>query len=131
MAQKLDGQSIGNKNLKVRDVIGGSCSKKTYSTMALPQNTQKTAEDALPRENADVPASLNGTGDGDTNEGDANEGNTTVDDFTSSGRTARDVVTPLAHMPYADQLEHKKNSIMQILKKLVSIASFLFCLTLL
>ncbi|XP_048323959.1 zinc finger CCCH domain-containing protein 24 [Ziziphus jujuba] len=116
--EKLDGQSIGNKNLKVRDVIGGSCSKKTYSTMALPQNTQKTAEDALPRENADVPASLNGTGDGDTNEGDANEGNTTVDDFTSSGRTARDVVTPLAHMPYADQLEHKKNSIMQILKKL-------------
>ncbi|GER57710.1 zinc finger (CCCH-type) family protein [Striga asiatica] len=37
------------------------------------------------------------------------------------GRSARDVVTPLAHMSYADQLEHKKNSLAQILRRLVSI----------
>lgn len=36
-----------------------------------------------------------------------------------SGRSARDAVTPLAHMSYADQLEQKKTSIMQTLKKLV------------
>nr|XP_043636061.1 zinc finger CCCH domain-containing protein 24 [Erigeron canadensis] len=35
-----------------------------------------------------------------------------------SGRSARDAVTPLAHMSYEDQLEQKKKSIMQILKKL-------------
>ncbi|CAA0811991.1 Zinc finger CCCH domain-containing protein 24 [Striga hermonthica] len=34
------------------------------------------------------------------------------------GRSARDVVTPLAHMSYADQLEHKKNSLAQILRRL-------------
>ncbi|KAK6163311.1 hypothetical protein DH2020_000175 [Rehmannia glutinosa] len=34
------------------------------------------------------------------------------------GRSARDAVTPLAHMSYSDQLEHKKNSLAQILKKL-------------
>uniref|UniRef100_A0ACD5WN32 Uncharacterized protein n=1 Tax=Avena sativa TaxID=4498 RepID=A0ACD5WN32_AVESA len=33
-------------------------------------------------------------------------------------RTVRDAVTPLAHMTYKDQLEHKKNSVAQLLKKL-------------
>jgi tRNA (uracil-5-)-methyltransferase len=37
---------------------------------------------------------------------------------SESSRSARDVVTPLAHMSYADQLEHKKNSLAQTLKKL-------------
>lgn len=131
VAQELDGKSIGNKTLKVQDVIAGSYFKKTYSAMDLPQNTQKTVEDALLGQNADVTVSSNGTEDGDANEGDANEGNTALNDLASSGRTARDVVTPLAHMPYADQLERKRNSIMQILKKLVSIASFLSCFTIL
>uniref|UniRef100_A0A0A9GCP7 C3H1-type domain-containing protein n=1 Tax=Arundo donax TaxID=35708 RepID=A0A0A9GCP7_ARUDO len=36
----------------------------------------------------------------------------------SSKRSARDAVTPLAHMPYNDQLEHKKHSMAQILKRL-------------
>ncbi|XP_071711878.1 zinc finger CCCH domain-containing protein 24 [Rutidosis leptorrhynchoides] len=35
-----------------------------------------------------------------------------------SGRSARDAVTPLAHMSYEDQLEQKKKNITQILKKL-------------
>jgi tRNA (uracil-5-)-methyltransferase len=37
----------------------------------------------------------------------------------ASIRTVRDAVTPLAHMTYKDQLEHKKNSVAQLLKKLV------------
>ncbi|XP_066345058.1 zinc finger CCCH domain-containing protein 24-like [Miscanthus floridulus] len=37
---------------------------------------------------------------------------------SSSKRSARDAVTPLAHMTYIDQLEHKKQSMAQILKKL-------------
>ena len=37
----------------------------------------------------------------------------------ASKRTVRDAVTPLAHMTYSDQLEHKKKSVAQLLKKLV------------
>ncbi|VAH40638.1 unnamed protein product [Triticum turgidum subsp. durum] len=36
----------------------------------------------------------------------------------ASKRTVRDAVTPLAHMTYSDQLEHKKSSVAQLLKKL-------------
>uniref|UniRef100_N1R476 Zinc finger CCCH domain-containing protein 24 n=1 Tax=Aegilops tauschii TaxID=37682 RepID=N1R476_AEGTA len=36
----------------------------------------------------------------------------------ASKRTVRDAVTPLAHMAYSDQLEHKKSSVAQLLKKL-------------
>ncbi|KAL6885546.1 hypothetical protein ACP4OV_010325 [Aristida adscensionis] len=36
----------------------------------------------------------------------------------ASKKNARDAVTPLAHMPYSDQLEHKKHSMAQILKRL-------------
>ncbi|GFZ17912.1 zinc finger (CCCH-type) family protein [Actinidia rufa] len=37
----------------------------------------------------------------------------------SKARSARDVVTPLAYMPYIDQLERKINNLMQTLKRLV------------
>lgn len=37
----------------------------------------------------------------------------------ASKRTVRDAVTPLAHMTYSDQLEHKEKSVAQLLKKLV------------
>uniref|UniRef100_A0A0E0D9W8 C3H1-type domain-containing protein n=1 Tax=Oryza meridionalis TaxID=40149 RepID=A0A0E0D9W8_9ORYZ len=36
----------------------------------------------------------------------------------SNKKSVRDAVTPLAHMSYNDQLEHKKNSVAQILKRL-------------
>ncbi|XP_028808026.1 zinc finger CCCH domain-containing protein 24 [Neltuma alba] len=41
-----------------------------------------------------------------------------VGDSMSKTRSLRDVVTPLAHMAYADQLEHKKGNLTQILKRL-------------
>lgn len=41
-------------------------------------------------------------------------------DSVMKARSARDVATPLAHLNYCDQLEQKKNSLMQTLKKLVS-----------
>ncbi|KAM7257234.1 hypothetical protein ACFE04_012975 [Oxalis oulophora] len=42
------------------------------------------------------------------------------DDSTPNGgvKTVCDAVTPLAHLPYSEQLEHKQNSLKQILKKL-------------
>lgn len=50
----------------------------------------------------------------------ANGANLVVGDSMPKARSLRDVVTPLAHMAYVDQLEHKKGSLTQILKKLVS-----------
>lgn len=88
----LDGISIGNNNIKVADVLPRSFEKKTKSAMGLP----------LVGENAEDSMVANGVEDGDG----------------TQGRSARTVVTPLAHMPYADQLEHKKNSLMKILKRL-------------
>lgn len=80
-------------------------------------------------ENSEVSKSSNGIEDGDS-----------IDDDTSTpgssilkGRSARDVVTPLAHMSYVDQLDHKKNSLAQTLKKLVRILfplPFLFLISL-
>lgn len=43
-----------------------------------------------------------------------------ADGVSQKTRSARDVATPLADMTYFDQLEQKKNSLMKILKKLVS-----------
>lgn len=117
MQQELKGKYIGNKNLKVADVIPRSFEKKTRSAVALPIKDQQTGEPALDGENAGVSISSNGFEDSDTNNDDKNC--STVDGSVSRARSARDVVTPLAHMSYGDQLEHKKNSLMQILKRLV------------
>ena len=43
-----------------------------------------------------------------------------VKSSAAKGKSARDAVTPLAHLPYTEQLEQKKYSLMQLLKKLVS-----------
>ncbi|XP_027910129.1 zinc finger CCCH domain-containing protein 24 [Vigna unguiculata] len=69
-SKDLEGKTIGNKTVKVADVLNTNNDKLT---------------------------------------GDGSVGKT---------RNLRDVVTPLAHIPYADQLEQKKTSLMQILKKL-------------
>lgn len=55
----------------------------------------------------------------DNQSGSDNEETSAVEGLSSRTKSARDVVTPLAHMPYSDQLEHKKNSLLQILKRLV------------
>lgn len=117
MRQELKGKSIGNKNLKIADVIARSFEKKIRSAAALPLNGQQTGERALDGENAGVSISSNGIEDGDTN--DDNKSDSAVDGSVSRARSARDVVTPLAHMPYGDQLEQKKKTLMQILKRLV------------
>ncbi|KAJ1424355.1 (Uracil-5)-methyltransferase fami [Sesbania bispinosa] len=93
-SKDLEGKSIGNKRLKVADVIPRPLEKKCNSEVS-----------ALDKENSggDVPS---------------NDDNVAVDGSVSKTRSLRDVVTPLAHMAYADQLEQKKSSLMQILKRL-------------
>ncbi|KAG6415406.1 hypothetical protein SASPL_122817 [Salvia splendens] len=92
--QKLDGKTVGNnRTLKVSDVIQRPFEKNNKA--ALPEKPSPDNDD----ENDSVLPS----------------------DSASKARSARDAVTPLAHMSYSDQLEHKKNSLAQILKRLVSI----------
>lgn len=117
MQQELQGKSIGNKNLKIADVVPRSFEKTIKSTAALLLNGQQSGEPALDGENTGVSISSNGIDDGDTN--DDKKSDSAVDGSVSRPRNARDAVTPLAHMPYGDQLEQKKTSLMQILKRLV------------
>lgn len=119
MEQELEGKSFGNKGIKVADVKPRSFEKKNKPTMAIPPNAEKTDKIAISGDVVDVSVSSNGTLDVD-----GGEENSTLNGSASSGKSARDVVTPLAHMPYSEQLEHKKSSLMQILKRLVSISSY-------
>ncbi|KAF5773477.1 putative tRNA (uracil(54)-C(5))-methyltransferase transcription factor C3H family [Helianthus annuus] len=89
--EKLQGKPIGNKNLKIVDATPRSFERKVKPSSE-PDNK---AEDGGLVNDDSTPGSL-----------------------VAKGRSARDAVTPLAHMSYADQLEHKKKNIMQILKKL-------------
>ncbi|XP_057782659.1 zinc finger CCCH domain-containing protein 24 [Salvia miltiorrhiza] len=95
--QELDGKTIGNnRTLKVSDVIQRPFEKNNKT--ALPE--KPSPDGNVTTHNDDVNDSL------------------LPSDSALKGRSARDAVTPLAHMSYSDQLEHKKNSLAQILKRL-------------
>ncbi|XP_062082066.1 zinc finger CCCH domain-containing protein 24 [Humulus lupulus] len=111
--EQLEGKSIGNKSIKVADVIPRSFEKNIKPTTAFPQNGQETGKPAISGDDGDISVTLNGV-----QSVDGNEDNSTPNGLVSTGRSVRDVVTPLAHMTYSDQLELKKMSNMQILKKL-------------
>ncbi|XP_058757540.1 zinc finger CCCH domain-containing protein 24-like [Vicia villosa] len=86
----LEGKQIGNKTIEVADVNPRSFEKKSNSSVP-----SKGALDDEPNDDSLV-----------------------IDGSESKKRSSREVVTPLAHLSYADQLEQKKYSLMQILKKL-------------
>lgn len=119
--QELEGISIGNKTLKVANVVPRSFDKNIKSAMILSGNAKKTSESAVAGEVAGANASSNGSEDGN-----GNDDGLPGDGSSSKAKSARDVVTPLAHMSYSNQLEHKKNMIAQMLKKLVRIANLCF-----
>ncbi|WVZ02736.1 hypothetical protein V8G54_023542 [Vigna mungo] len=100
-SKDLEGKTIGNKTVKVADVIPRSFQKKSNSGVASNQELDE----------GDDPSS--GALDAETN-----NDKLSVDGSVSKTRNLRDVVTPLAHITYDDQLEQKKASLMQILKKL-------------
>ncbi|KAK7262321.1 hypothetical protein RJT34_29888 [Clitoria ternatea] len=100
-SKELEGKSIGNKRLSVANVVPRSFGKKSNSNVASGLKLEK--------ENAGL--------DGSSLDGETND-DSGVDGYVSKTRSVRDAVTPLAHMLYADQLEQKKNSLMQILKRL-------------
>ncbi|KAK9279336.1 hypothetical protein L1049_013015 [Liquidambar formosana] len=104
--EELDGVSVGKNNLKVADVITRSFEKKAKLAMPLSQSTQKSMKPALAGVDSEVSVSSDVSEDRDIV-----DDSSAMDGSASRGRSARDVVTPLAHMSYSDQLEHKKNSI--------------------
>ncbi|KAM0900902.1 hypothetical protein ACQ4PT_020365 [Festuca glaucescens] len=67
---------------------------------------------------AEGPASGNGAATENSIAAAPADGTSGPEAAVASIRTVRDAVTPLAHMTYKDQLEHKKNSVAQLLKKL-------------
>ncbi|KAI3822846.1 hypothetical protein L1987_10445 [Smallanthus sonchifolius] len=97
--EKLQGKPIGNKNLKIVD--------------AVPRSFERKVKPSLISNNSDALESDSKVEDGGLVNDDSTPGSSAL-----KGRSARDAVTPLAHMSYADQLEHKKKNIMQILKKI-------------
>ncbi|KAL2938308.1 Zinc finger CCCH domain-containing protein 24, partial [Bienertia sinuspersici] len=98
----LEGKSVGNEKLKVGDVIPRSCDEKIKSA-------QKRYQNVIPGVTDETEATMASN---------VNENGESVKSSVTKGKTARDAVTPLAHLPYIEQLEQKKNSLMQLLKKL-------------
>lgn len=106
ICQELDGKSVGNKALKVADVIPRSFEKKDKVALVPAQTLQQAGQSVT--ENSNNHESSNDL-----------EDDSTPKSSDLNNRSVRDAVTPLAHMSYADQLEHKKKSLMQTLKRLV------------
>ncbi|GFP84212.1 zinc finger CCCH domain-containing protein 24 [Phtheirospermum japonicum] len=99
----LDGKTVGNnRTLKVSDVIPRPFEKNNKAAL------QKPSPDGAHSNQAE---STNSDKVDD-------DGNLVPNVLALKSRSARDAVTPLAHMSYSDQLEHKKNSLAQILKRL-------------
>ncbi|CAI0397771.1 unnamed protein product [Linum tenue] len=96
---ELEEKSVGNKKIKVANVLPRSYDKNI-----------KTAMDE--GENAAVSKSSDGTATVDGESLGADDGS------NSKAKCARDAVTPLAHISYGDQLEQKKKSVAQMLIKL-------------
>lgn len=100
--------------MKVANVIARSCENKLKVSVASDQRSTQPTE-GITNEDPAISASS----DVVENDDNANKDGNVADDSVSKTRSARDVVTPLAHMSYNDQLEHKKSSLIQILKRLV------------
>ncbi|XP_010032006.1 zinc finger CCCH domain-containing protein 24 [Eucalyptus grandis] len=102
----LEGKCIGSKKIKVADVIPRSFENKAKQGVVVPQ-----------RESVNDEAEENSVSDGLKNDC-SNNSSPALGGSSMRARSARDVVTPLAHMSYVDQLVHKVNALMQMLKKL-------------
>lgn len=92
----LEGKVAGTKTVKLTQVLPRSFERKQSGALTSSQDngSEKT-------ESSDQ----------------ADDGLVSVNSVLK-GRTARSAVTPLSHLSYPDQLEHKTNSLKQILKKL-------------
>ncbi|KAL7594998.1 hypothetical protein Lser_V15G29078 [Lactuca serriola] len=97
--EKLQGKPFGNRTLKIADVI--------------PRSFDRNVKPKMVSDNSDTSEPANEVEDGDSVNDSSTPGSSVL-----KGRSAREVVTPLAHLSYKDQLEHKKTSLAQTMKKL-------------
>ncbi|KAI3791447.1 hypothetical protein L2E82_05216 [Cichorium intybus] len=97
--EKLQGKPFGNKTLKIADVI--------------PRAFDRNVKPKMLSDNSETLEPANEVEDGDSVNDSSTPGSSVL-----KGRSAREVVTPLAHLSYTDQLEHKKSSLAQTMKKL-------------
>lgn len=106
--KELDGKLAGNKILKVGDVMPRAFERKGNSAMPSFPTNQQGEKQTQAGDGLDL-----------TKISDETEAEDPVtSDSVLKGRCVRDVVTPLAKMPYADQLEQKKSSLKRTLKTL-------------
>ncbi|XP_043701826.1 zinc finger CCCH domain-containing protein 24 [Telopea speciosissima] len=112
--EMLDGKPIASRHVKVADIIPRSFEMETKLAIPPTESIKQPTETFLSNEGPSVSISLNCHQDGDPVE----KGESVIDDSVSRERSVRTVVTPLAHLPYSDQLEHKKRALLQALKKL-------------
>ncbi|RLM64414.1 zinc finger CCCH domain-containing protein 24 [Panicum miliaceum] len=114
------------KGMAVGFVTFESVEQLTHAVQVLKENPSGGKEikisDANRRSHQKVRAEgpvANGTATENGSSPDTPAGETSASQVVaSSKKSARDAVTPLALMPYNDQLEHKKHSMAQILKRL-------------
>nr|XP_010920398.1 zinc finger CCCH domain-containing protein 24 isoform X1 [Elaeis guineensis] len=110
----LNENSAGGKQIKVADAVRRLHEKKPLVDVSSDQSKEQNTESHLGSDDPTLSTSSTLIDDADAVEKDTS----VVEGLVSKTRNARDVVTPLAHMPYNDQLEHKKSSLLQILKRL-------------
>ncbi|PHT35163.1 hypothetical protein CQW23_26963 [Capsicum baccatum] len=106
--KELDGLPFRNKILKVGDVVPRAFERKGNSAMSSFPTNQHGEKQTQAGDGLDLTKILDETEAEDQ----------TANDSVLMGRCVRDVVTPLAKMPYADQLEQKKSSLTRTLKTL-------------
>ncbi|KAJ0970495.1 hypothetical protein J5N97_023372 [Dioscorea zingiberensis] len=115
----LKEKTTGGKQIKVADAIRRSQGKKPKKEFPLGQTNEQVnrIQSSIDDSTGSVP-SLVADDDGVENDGSTHNNSSPVERLISKARSVCDVVTPLACMPYNEQLEHKKNSLLQNLKRL-------------
>lgn len=113
--QILDGMSVQNKRLKFADVLPRAWEQKavgvTESALANARKDKEAEGEDKDAEGEDL--NEGGLGDEPT------DGVATDKKVLEPYRDVAQVVTPLAHLEYEDQLRTKKEGIVHVLKRLV------------
>ncbi|CAM6096069.1 unnamed protein product [Calypogeia fissa] len=107
----LDGKSVNKKQLKVAESRSRSWEKDTATDL-----TEKSKDEGAEAIND---PELNGNGSDDEEVGDLELAAISREGAAGEIRNVCDAVTPLADKPYEEQLSIKRDSIVQVLKRLV------------
>lgn len=118
--EKLNGKSINKRYLKVVDVLPRPWEEEQINVPEQGETDDQDMDDpdafCSKQTNSEIksPVDSEVLGDGNLEQNNHSASDRSVIKL----RSARDAVTPLANMPYEQQLTHKKTSMTQILKRL-------------